>query len=275
MEKLSNLLARYHKEHKALPSYNFNDVWDLKALANGVILKTNQPLLVMTYKNVVDELGLNTCVAMVKARAKDYDQPLYLHLDHCDDMDRCLKAVDVGYDSVMYDGSHLSLEENIANTKKVAEYAHKKGVVVEAEIGRIRGRGFDKNADFLAQVDDVKQLAEQSNADIIAVGVGTAHGFYEGTPEINFERLEDIYKAVKTPLVLHGGTGISAEDLRKTLDYGIVKINVGTAFHTAYMQGLGEFIKEDGISAYPPVTVSKAMEKVTELATEYAKMMAK
>ncbi|HHS9996131.1 TPA: class II fructose-bisphosphate aldolase [Klebsiella pneumoniae] len=271
MKTLSDYLARCYQQHRAIPAYNFNDCWDLRAMCDAVAGELAQPLLAMSYGQVVEAHGAAGCAAMVAAVRSRYSQPVFLHLDHCDNIERCIAAVDAGYDAVMFDGSALSLEENIRGTREVTDYAHRKGVLVEAEIGRIRGRGFQDGDDYLAQVDDVVALAQQSGADLIAVGVGTAHGFYQGAPEINFARLDAIYQATTTPLVLHGGTGIPVADLRRAIQSGVVKINVGTALHTAYMTALREALAEDGDSAYPPLTIGKAMARVKQEALHYAR----
>ena len=271
MKKLSELLAEYHKTDECLVGYNFNDVWDVQAICEAAERK-NVPVMLMAYTKVVDALGLDVLHAIVGCMKKRYSVPVYLHLDHCDDITLCLQAVDVGFDSVMFDGSHMPLEENIKLTKQVVDYAHAKGVVVEAEIGKIRGRGVDGD-DYLAAVSDVVQLAEQTGVDMIAVGIGTAHGHYEGKPEINFDRLLEIHKAVDVPLVLHGGTGIPEQDIRRSLTMGISKINVGTAIHTAYMQNLGQQIQLDGLDAYPPFTIKKILPQVEKEVANYLEMV--
>ncbi|RZP73071.1 class II fructose-bisphosphate aldolase [Vibrio vulnificus] len=272
MQKLSELLQEYYKEGKCLVGFNFNDIWDGQAVC-AVAEKNNEPVMLMAYTAVVDALGLDLVVSMVDGLRKRYDVPIYLHLDHCPDVEMVLQAVDAGFDSVMYDGSALSLEENIANTRKVVDYAHTRGVVVEAELGKIRGRGYTEGDDYLAAVDDVRALYEQTGVNMIAVGIGTAHGHYQGEPEIRFDRLEEIYRAVDVPLVLHGGTGISAEDIRKSVTLGIAKINVGTAIHTAYMQNLGKEIQADGMNAYPPVTMQKVLPLIEKEVQSYTEMV--
>lgn len=268
MKKLSELLTDYHRDGKCIVGFNFNDIWDGQAICT-VAEKQQQPILLMAYTKVIEALGLGLTVSMVEGLRKRVSVPVYLHLDHCDDIELCLRAVDAGFDSVMYDGSALSLEENIAGTKKVVDYAHAKGVVVEAEIGKIRGRGFSENDDYLAAVEDVKQLAEQSGVDMVAVGIGTAHGYYEGEPEIHFGRLKEINDAVTVPLVLHGGTGISADDIRRSITMGITKINVGTAIHTTYMQTLAQEIQVDGMGAYPPITMQRVLPKIEQEVQKY------
>lgn len=272
MKKLSELLADYYQNGQCLVGFNFNDIWDGQAICS-VAEKQNTPVMLMAYTAVIDALGVDLVYAMVQGLRARYRTPIYLHLDHCDDIEVCLKAIDAGFDSVMYDGSALSLEANIEGSKKVVDYAHERGVVVEVEIGKIRGRGFAEGEDYLAAVSDVVELAKQSGADMVAVGVGTAHGFYEGEPEISFERLNEIHVATTTPLVLHGGTGISADAIRKSITMGICKINVGTAIHTSYMQTLGKAIQEDGMNAYPPITMQRVLPEIEKEVKKYLDMV--
>lgn len=267
MKDIFELFEESYAQHKSIPSFNFNDIWDVRAICE-VAEEKQTPVLLMAYLRVVESHGLDLIVAIVKTVRKEYSVPIYLHLDHCDDAELCIRAIDAGFDSVMFDGSAMSLEDNISLTKRVVEYAHKHHVLVEAEIGKIRGRGNDA-LDFLAAVDDVKQLSEQTNVDLIAVGIGTAHGHYEGEPELNFERLKEINDAVGKPLVLHGGTGIPAEDIRKSITMGIVKVNVGTAIHTAYMQNLGKQIAKDGMDAYPSTSIAAILPEVKKEARNY------
>jgi ketose-bisphosphate aldolase len=153
----------------------------------------------------------------------------------------------------MIDGSSRNLVDNIALVREVVEYAHAHGVCVEAEIGRIRGMGVEgryDGSDYLARVEDVMELAETTKVNSLAVGIGTAHGFYEGEPHINFERLEEIASAVEIPLVLHGGTGLADSDIRKGIKRGISKVNIGTIIHVTYMKALREALSNAGETPY-------------------------
>lgn len=141
----------------------------------------------------------------------------------------------------MIDASMCPLEENIAKTREVVEYAHKYGVVVEAEIGRILGRNVEgtyEGDEYLVQVADAVRMAEETGVDSLAVGIGTAHGFYKEAPRINIQRLVEVNAAVAIPLVLHGGTGVPAETVRACICNGMAKVNVGTQLHATYLAEL-------------------------------------
>lgn len=268
MRRLSDLISDYYQQGKCLIGFNFNDIWDGQAIC-AVAERQRTPVMLMAYTAVVHAIGLDMVVGMTQGLRKRYDVPIYLHLDHCGDVGLVKQAVEAGFDSVMYDGSALDLDVNIANTKEVVGRAHANDVLVEAEIGKIRGRGFTEGNDFLAAVEDVKALHDQTGVDMIAVGIGTSHGYYEGKPEISFERLGEIHAAVDAPLVLHGGTGIPAEDVRKCVSMGMAKMNVGTAIHTTYMQALGREIAADGMTAYPPTTMQRVLPQIEREVRKY------
>lgn len=261
---LRQLIGEHRKKGTAIPAFNYSDMWDLKAIVE-VGAETTVPMIVASNPLVVDLLGVKLCAAMVRALAEQYRTPLFNHLDHSKTVELCIAAVDAGYESVMIDGSDKDLETNIAMAKEVVHYAHKKNVMVEAEIGRIKGRGIDgdfKGTDFLAQVDDAAELAERSGVDALAVGIGTAHGFYVGRPEINFDRLGEIAGRVSTPLVLHGGTGIPDEDIRRGISLGISKVNVGTIIHVTYMRTLKRELEAAGENPYTLDVMKKVLPSV-------------
>ncbi|BDD02297.1 class II fructose-bisphosphate aldolase [Persicobacter psychrovividus] len=260
---LSALLKGYRKHGKCLAAFNVNDNYDLKAAVDAANQQDTH-LMVMTYPPVAELVGVEVFAAMVEGVRKKAKHNVYLHLDHSTSIELCKAAVDAGYDSVMFDGSHLPLEQNIASTKEVVAYAHKKGVVVEAEIGKILGREVvvKSDDDFLASVEQVARLNEEAKPDLIAVGIGTAHGFTPEVPKINFKRLSEIAAVVETPLVLHGGTGIPDEDIQKAISMGICKINIGTVVHTTYMKYMGEGIQAAGKSAYPPFIMKEVLPKI-------------
>jgi len=226
----------------AIPAFNFNDCWDMTAIIEAAE-ELKAPVIIAAFHRVLNTLSPEIVGAMGAAAIKTAKVPVILHLDHCEDVELCKVAVDNGFTSVMIDGSKCSLEENIRMVKEVTEYAHAKGVFVEAELGKIKGRDFEgifEGGDFLIQVDEAVQLVKATGADLLAAGIGTAHGFYKGKPEINFKRLGEVNDAVDLHLVLHGGTGIPEEDVRRAIKNGICKVNVGTIIRHVYMTNLQE-----------------------------------
>jgi ketose-bisphosphate aldolase len=175
----------------------------------------------------------------------------------------------------MIDASARPLAENIAAVKQVVAFAHPRGVFVEGEVGRIQGMGVEgmyTGTDFLARLEDVEQFVAESGADSLAAGIGTAHGFYKGKPEIHFDLLEKINKAVKVPLVLHGGTGIPEEDVKCAIRGGINKVNVGTIIHCTYMNAVRAELNARGENAYTLDVMKPARAAVKTVVKEWIKV---
>ena len=267
MEKydLRTLLVEYRAQGKAIPAFNYSDMWDLKAII-GAVSRHNIPVMVSSNPLVARCLGLDLCQSIVKSMRAKVDFPVFHHLDHSTDVDLCLDAIEAGYDSIMIDGSALSLGENIEMVAQVIQGARKENILVEAEIGRIKGQGVESSVsdddEYLAEVDDVVNLAENTGVDAIAVGIGTAHGFYHGAPKIHFRRLEEIADAVAVPLVLHGGTGIPDDDIRNAIRLGISKVNIGTIIHATYMTSLLETLQKAGKNPYTLDILEKVLPKI-------------
>jgi len=256
----------YRKTKRCLPAFNVNDSYDLKAVVEAAA-EMDTHVMVMTYPPVAELNTPEVFRSLVDGFKKLFKNNIYLHLDHSTSVALCKRAIDAGYDSVMIDGSQVSLEENIKMTKEVVNYAKPKGVIVEAEIGKIMGRGVvvKSDRDFLASVDDVKKLYKETNVDIVAVGIGTAHGFTPTVPKIHFDRLQEIADAIPAPLVLHGGTGIPDTDIQKSIYMGMSKINIGTIVHTTYMKHALKEILKSGDDAYPPFVMKEVLPKIKEV----------
>lgn len=264
---LRQLFLERRNGRKAIPAFNYSDMWDLKAIAETAA-KTGEAVLVASNPLVADMIGVGLCQAMVEALKAQTGARMFNHLDHSSTVELCIKAIDVGYPSVMIDGSAFDLETNIRMVKEVVTYASGKGVVVEAEIGKIKGRGAEggsQDEDFLARVEDAIELVRKTRVDTLAVGIGTAHGFYASKPEINFDRLGEIAAAIPNPLVLHGGTGIPDADIRKAISLGIAKVNVGTMIHCAYMNAVADALRKAGQNPYTLDIMRTVLPKVKEV----------
>lgn len=266
MTSLPQLLKHADENRYAIPAFNYSDIWDFLAIVKtaeeeraNVILASN-PL-------VVGMIGLELCAAIGKAAAAKSDVVLIHHLDHSSEPKLCCSAIDLGYPSVMIDASKCTLEENIRRTKAVADYGHLRNVCVEGEIGRIRGKGIEGDftgEEYLTNPEEAAVFAEQTGVDSLAVGIGTAHGFYVGKPEINFGRLDEINRRVKVPLVLHGGTGIPAENIGEAIRCGINKVNVGTLIHSTYMNGMKRELESRPENPYTLDVVKPVIAEIQE-----------
>ncbi len=240
MLDVGGILAAADAGGFAVPAFNYSDIWDFLAIVEAAE-ELAAPIFISSNQLVVTDIGVELCGAFGAAAIEKAGIPLIHHLDHSTKVEICRAAVDHRYPSVMIDASSKPVEGNIATVKEVVSYAHPRGVFVEGEVGRIKGMGIEgvfTGKDFLARVEDCARFVSESGVDSLAVGIGTAHGFYEGKPEIHFDRLQEINAAVKVPLVLHGGTGIPEEDVRRAIRGGINKVNVGTIIHCTYMNAV-------------------------------------
>ena len=251
----------------AIPAFNFSDIWDFKAIVEAAE-EEEAPIMIASNPLVVAELSPAICAGFGLAAMKQAKAPVILHLDHSFKTEMCKDCIDEGYPSVMIDASKYDLETNIAMVREVMDYAKENHVHVEAEIGKIKGKGIEgdfKGGDFLAAVEDAKALVEATHVDSLAVGIGSAHGFYQGKPELNFERLAQINAAIDTPLVLHGGTGIPKEDIQRAIKEGINKVNVGTIIHCTYMNNLRAELNRVGENPYTLDVMKAVYPKVKEV----------
>ena len=195
--------------------------------------------------------------AIAKYYAEKSNQDIALHYDHGFTIELVKKAIDVGFTSVMIDGSSLPFEENVAKTKEIVAYAHERNVTVEAEIGHV-GEGDSYHVEgntMLTTPEEAKKFVEQTGVDSLAVSIGTAHGEYKGIPHLNFERLQEIATEVSIPLVLHGGSGSGDENLSKAVELGIAKVNICTDLLNAARDNTKDGYAER--SYYDSVTLAK------------------
>ena len=234
----------------AIPATNFIDLDSARTYVETA-KKLKKPLILAFAESHMGLISLEEAALIGKYLAEKSKMPVVLHLDHGETEEVIKKAIELGFSSVMIDASRDSIEENIRKTKSIVEYAHSKNVVVEAEIGHV-GSGVnyetpEETDSIYTEVEDAIRFVEETNVDSLAVSIGTAHGFYKGTPKINFERLAEIHEAVSVPLVLHGGSSSGDENLEKCATSGISKINIFTDFLTAAIQKINAEKPEDYI----------------------------
>jgi fructose-bisphosphate aldolase class II len=190
------------------------------------------PGIVAIYGGMMAQMNSRALAAYLRARAEEIRVPISLMLDHGSSLEQCIRAMQWGFTDVMFDGSRLTIEENIAITRQVVEVAHAIGVGVEAELGHV-GQGsqyasFGRLRKGFTDPAEAERFMTETGVDFLAVAIGTAHGIYSGDPHIDLELLAEIRKQVPIPLVMHGGTGLSAEQFQTAITAGIAKINVAT-----------------------------------------------
>lgn len=230
----STLLAAAMRASKAVAALNFYNAETLIAhmrAANAL----NESIILQTTEATINYLGLRMIMGMANAAAHQLEQPVALHLDHGSSYDLVARCIDEGYTSVMIDGSKLPFNDNSALTRRVVDLAHAHGVSVEGELGHVGQNSESKTASPFTEPADATRFVSETGVDALAVAIGTAHGFYKGEVKLDFGRLKEIRAAIpQTPLVLHGGSGVSAQLLRESIACGIRKINFGTELKNAF-----------------------------------------
>ena len=244
LENLNNMLKKAKNNKYAVPHFNINNCeWAKYILEECNVLQT--PVIIGVSESAVKYMGgYNTVSMMVNGLIKDLDItiPVCLHLDHGSSFESCKRAIDAGFSSVMIDASKNNIEENINITAKTVDYAHQKGVSVEAELGYI---GTAESENFMKNTT-VEQCIEFYNAtkiDALAPAVGSVHGIYKRKPNLDFETVSKISSSIPIPIVLHGGTGIPEKQLRKSISCGISKININTDLQIAWSKAVRKYLK--------------------------------
>ena len=228
---LKNILKIAEVKKCAIGSFNTPNFEGLKAVI-GAAEELNQPVIIM-HAQVHEEMGLckmDEIAPIMLFMADRASVPVCVHLDHGTELDYVKKGLDLGFTSVMYDGSTLPDEINFANTAIAVEMAHKTGASVEAEIGSMGAResGAEGGDSIYTTPSAAKKFSEETGIDALACAFGTAHGIYLKEPKLDFARLDEINKITNVPIVMHGGSGVSHEDYRKVISLGVRKINYYT-----------------------------------------------
>lgn len=260
------MLLDAQKGKYAVGAFNVENMEMVKAVI-GAAEELKAPVMLQTTPSTVKYGTLETFAAMVKAEADKVSVPVALHLDHGSSAELALQAMELGYTSIMIDGSHEEFEKNIEISKSVVEVARPKGLPVEAELGKVGGKEDDLEAEADTNTDpmEAKEFAERTGITSLAVAIGTAHGFYVGTPELDKERLSEIRKVVDIPLVLHGASGLSDEDVKDCISRGICKVNFATELRVAYTDAIKALLKEKPDTFDPKALGKAAMENVKQL----------
>lgn len=210
--------------------------------------EAERPVFLMANKVAVKYMGQEMFFAITSTLAKNATVPVAIHLDHSDSFEAIKKAVDIGFTSVMFDGSDLPVEENIKITRQVVEYARQRGVSVEAEIGHVSYSDNVQDKNVYTTPEDAAMFAASTGVDALAVSIGTVHRSVKQGAKLDFDLLEQIRNATSVPLVIHGSTGVLDNDLQKLSRSGVKKINIGTALRQAF----GETLRKE-IIARPEV----------------------
>jgi fructose-bisphosphate aldolase, class II len=254
---MREMLSQALEEKYAVGHFNINNLEFAQAILQAAEEEQSPVILAVSPGYIPHLGGLRTVAAIVKELIKEYNitVPVALHLDHGSSYEQCLQAIYAGFTSVMIDASYYPLERNIAETKKVVEAARVFGVSVEAEVGRIGGQEdnviVDEAEAMYAIPEDCERFVKETGVDCLAPALGSVHGPYKGKPKLGFSEMEQIKRLTGVPLVLHGGTGIPLNDIRRAISLGTAKINVNTENQIAFTNMIRRVLKEN-IALYDP-----------------------
>lgn len=271
LESMTNMLKKAQEGKYAVGQFNINNLEWTQAVLEAT-KENNAPVILGVSEGAMKYMGgFKVVSAMVNALIETLEvtQPVALHLDHGSSFESCKEAIDAGFSSVMIDGSKLPIDENIAVTKQVVEYAHAKGVSVEAEVGCVGGNedgvvGGVKYAD----ANECKRIVDEAGIDALAAALGSVHGEYHGEPVLGFKEMEEIRDLTNMPLVLHGGSGIPEHQIKKSIELGHCKINVNTECQQAFTKRVREVLANDDKVYDPRKFLGPGKEAIKQVVTD-------
>lgn len=248
---MRDLLSDAQKGNYAVGSFSVANM----EMVLGVIKaaeELNAPIILQIAEVRLKQSPLEIIGPLMVAAAKNSKVPVAVHFDHGKTIEKITQALDIGFTSVMFDGSHLPLDENIEFTKKIIEIARKYDASVEAEIGCVGGSedGSEDIAINCTKPEDAVKFENETGVDALAIAIGNAHGNYKSTPKLRFDILSEVEQKTHTPLVLHGGTGISPDDFVRCSKTGIKKINIATATFDRVEQSVRSAYESGSINGY-------------------------
>ncbi|WP_284638545.1 class II fructose-1,6-bisphosphate aldolase [Paenibacillus silviterrae] len=265
------MLQAARRNRYAVAAFNVHTLEMLQAVVEAAA-ETQSPLIIQSTVGTVKHLGPDYIAAAATVAANRTGLPIALHLDHCTDFSLIVQCIRAGYTSVMIDASMHPFEVNVEQTRRVMEVAAAAGVNVEAELGKVGGVEDDIVVDerdaLLADPEECSLFIERTGVPTLAPAIGTAHGIYVGEPNIDFARIAQIAERIEVPLVLHGGSGIPAEQVKKAVSLGMAKMNIATELRIAFSDAIKLVFAEHPKENDPRKYMVPAKEAVKQLAIE-------
>jgi ketose-bisphosphate aldolase len=250
----ASLVALAHRGRYAVVQINTNGgTYDITRAIIESAQEERSPVILGAYETNLGYRGYEYAAMQMCYFAEHASVPVAVHLDHGSSIDSCIKAMDAGFTSVMIDGSHLPIEQNVSLASRVVAIARARGVSVEAEVGelqRLNPDGSVAEVKNLSDPADAKRMS-QTGIDMLAVGIGNAHGFYKDAPNIRFDLLEKLAAASEVPLVLHGSTGLADDVIARCVSMGMAKANLGTLIRTRWVEHTAAVIAENEHKNHP------------------------
>lgn len=264
---MTDMLNKALEGGYAVGQFNINNLEWTQAILDAVE-EANSPAILGVSEGAAKYMGgFKAVVGMVKGQLEERNisQPVAIHLDHGSSLESCRAAIDAGFTSVMIDNSKFPIEENIANTREVVEYAHSKGTSVEAEIGSVGGTEDGVTGGVIyADPEECKRIVEEAKIDALAAALGSVHGDYDGEPKLGFDEMKEISELTGAPLVLHGGSGIPEHQIKKAIEYGHSKINVNTELQQVWAKKTREVIANNPDQYDPRKIIGPGKEDITK-----------
>jgi len=268
---VTDLLERAEAGGYAVGAFNCNNMEIVQAIIAAAEAE-NAPVIMQASQGAIKYAGIDYIVAMARLAAENTHVPVALHLDHGTSFEQVIQCIRAGFSSVMIDGSKLPLRENIALTRRVLDAARAVGVSVEAELGKIGGTEDDITVSerdaFFTDPEEAGVFVNETGVDSLAVAIGTAHGQYKGTPELDFPRLEKIKSIVKIPIVLHGSSGVPDEAIIEAIRLGVRKVNIDTNIREAFVAASRQVLDANPREIDPRKVLGPAREAATGIIRE-------
>jgi len=266
----NEILPPARKAGRAVGAFNIANYETAKAVMIAATAE-KQPVIIQVYQRLMSDPYIGALAAMMRNLAEKTSLPVAVHLDHGASFEQVELAIACGFTSVMFDGSQLPFAENVEQTRRAAEYAHRHGATIEGEIGHVPANGTDEVQHIpLSTPEEAAEFVRLTGVDALAVSVGTAHGYYKQAPHLALELAGQIRDAVSIPLVLHGGSGTPHDQVQAVIRQGFAKVNVATEFqHTFQLRLQQELQKLDG--KFLPL--DKLMVPATEAAAEHLRQL--
>jgi tagatose 1,6-diphosphate aldolase GatY/KbaY len=252
-------------------AFNVHTLEMLQAVVEAAV-ETDSPLIIQSTVGTVKHLGPEYIAAAATVASNMNRIPIALHLDHCTEFDLIVRCIRAGYTSVMIDASHSPFEDNVRQTLRVVEVAKPAGVNIEAELGKVGGVEDEivvaDNEALMADPDECAKFVELTGVPTLAPAIGTAHGIYKGEPKIDFDRIGRIANLVDVPLVLHGGSGIPEEQVRRAVSLGMAKMNVATELRIVFSDAIKAVFAKNPEENDPRKYMVPAKQALKEAAIE-------
>ncbi|MFA6096966.1 MAG: class II fructose-bisphosphate aldolase [Candidatus Paceibacterota bacterium] len=276
MSLIKQIINDAKKGGYAVGTFDTNNLEITQGIARAAVAK-DFPALIGVTENALEYAGFDALVALIRGVISESKAKLVLHLDHGKHSDNVIKCIDAGFESVMIDASAYDFEKNVEITKEIVKYGHKKGVFIQAELGKIPK--LDSSVEVgvaLSQMektepDEAEEFVKKTKVDTLAVIIGNIHGGYKGkeNPRLDFDLLKKIREKVSTPFVLHGGSGVPVEDVKRAIsEFGIVNVNIDTQIRVAFIEALKNFFASGEQTTDPRKFMSIARDNVQKAVEE-------